>query len=331
MSVVEEPKIEDAQVHIRGSVHNLGELAPRGFLQVATVGTVPPLPGNESGRRELAAWLAGRDNPLTARVIVNRVWHWLFGAGLVRTTDNFGTTGETPVASRAARRPGGPLHRGRLVDQDAGAADRAVAHLPARRRRRSPGARGRPREPAALADEPPPARRRVHPRHDPGGQRPAQARDGRPELPRRPRRGLRLTSTPSTRRSVYCPVFRNALPELFEVFDFADPSMVVGRRNVSTVAPQALFLMNHPFVLEQSRHAARRLLAETEPGDDDRRIERAYRLALGRPPSERERRIALEFLAGPRMPATAPRPVPRRPGRCCSRRCSRSIDFRYVD
>ena len=57
---------------------------------------------------------------------------------------------------------------------------------------------------------------------------------------------------------MYLPVFRNALPELFEVFDFADPSIVVGRRNVSTVAPQALFLMNNPFVLEQAQAAAKR-------------------------------------------------------------------------
>src|SRR5262249_25036229 len=83
-----------------------------------------------------------------------------------------------------------------------------------------------------------------------------------------------------TRRGVYSPVCRNALPEIFEVFDFADPSVTTGRRNVSTLAPQALFLMNHPFVLEESRQAARRLLAEPGP-DDAGRINRAYRLALG--------------------------------------------------
>ncbi len=83
-------------MHVRGSVHNLGEDVPRGFLQIATDGEAPPIPGDESGRRELAAWLASPENPLTARVIVNRTWHWLFGAGIVRTTDNFGTTGEVP-------------------------------------------------------------------------------------------------------------------------------------------------------------------------------------------------------------------------------------------
>src|SRR5262249_29595678 len=95
ISVLEEREIEDAHVHIRGSVHNLGEQTPRGFLQVATRRQAAP-PSSASGRRELGDWLASPDNPLTARVLVNRAWHWLFGAGLVRTTDNFGTTGERP-------------------------------------------------------------------------------------------------------------------------------------------------------------------------------------------------------------------------------------------
>ena len=84
--------------HPSGIVHNKGETVSRGFLQV----TLPPganalrLAKNDSGRRELAAWVASADNPLTARVYVNRVWHHLMGAGLVRTVDNFGATGETP-------------------------------------------------------------------------------------------------------------------------------------------------------------------------------------------------------------------------------------------
>src|SRR5262249_39566207 len=89
-------EISDAPIHIRGSVHRLGEVAPRGFLRVASTGSAPPMPTNESGRRQLADWLTDRRNPLTARVFVNRAWHWLFGAGLVRTPDNFGTTGELP-------------------------------------------------------------------------------------------------------------------------------------------------------------------------------------------------------------------------------------------
>ncbi len=124
------------------------------------------------------------------------------------------------------------------------------------------------------------------------------------------------------RRSVYLPVFRNALPEIFEVFDFADPSMVTGRRNVSTVAPQALLLMNHPFVIEQSRASARRLLADPDL-DDAARLTRLYRLALGRPPTERERTIGLAFVASGAESAGA---CVRKRGRCWFRRCSdRSI------
>ena len=108
-----------------------------------------------------------------------------------------------------------------------------------------------------------------------------------------------------TRRSVYLPVFRNALPEIFEAFDFADASVVVGVRNTSTVAPQALFLMNHPFVREQAAAAARRLLEETKTGAraDEAGIARAYQATLGRTPTPEElcrsqQTSALEFGSG---------------------------------
>jgi hypothetical protein len=99
------------------------------------------------------------------------------------------------------------------------------------------------------------------------------------------------------RRSVYVPVLRNALPEMFEVFDFADPSMVVGTRHVSTVAPQALFLLNHPFVMEEARHAAERLLHTSDP-DPVARVRRLYLLTVGRPPTDAEFELATRFLAG---------------------------------
>jgi hypothetical protein len=98
-----------------------------------------------------------------------------------------------------------------------------------------------------------------------------------------------------TRRSVYSPVLRNSLPELFEAFDFADPSLVVGKRSDSTVAPQALFMMNHPWVMEQSQSAARKLLGE-KLADDRTRVARAYRLVLGRAPTDGEVALALKFL-----------------------------------
>jgi hypothetical protein len=96
-------------------------------------------------------------------------------------------------------------------------------------------------------------------------------------------------------RSVYVPAFRNALPDIFEAFDYPDPSMVTGRRNASTVAPQALFLMNSPFVIEQSAATARRLLKEPL-ADDAARVDRLYRTTLGRLPTDKERRIALDYV-----------------------------------
>ena len=95
-SAVEKPKPMDLKIHIRGSIDNLGVVAPRGVLQVANYGPAITMPTSSSGRLELANWIVDPANPLTSRVMANRVWHWLIGSGLVRTVDNFGTTGESP-------------------------------------------------------------------------------------------------------------------------------------------------------------------------------------------------------------------------------------------
>src|SRR5262245_8261828 len=126
-----------------------------------------------------------------------------------------------------------------------------------------------------------------------GGKRPPER--GGPTYPASLAADYGFKATDS-RRSVYLPVFRNALPEALEAFDFADPSLVTGVRNTSTVAPQALLLLNHPFPAEQAKHAAARLLAEGQPDDADR-ITRAYRLTVGREPTAGERAVAAKFLA----------------------------------
>src|SRR5262249_27769283 len=116
-----------------------------------------------------------------------------------------------------------------------------------------------------------------------------------------------LTTDAFTRRSVYLPILRTELPQALEVFDFADPDVSTGKRDATTVPTQALFLMNSRFVLEQSRHAAKRLLAL--PGDDAARLTDLYRRALGRAPTEQETRAALAFLADMRERARK-RPKP---------------------
>ena len=302
LAVEELAAIVETRVNIRGSVHNLGGSVPRGFLRVATVGESAAMPTTESGRRELVDWLANAKNPLTARVFVNRVWHWLFGAGIVRTPDNFGTTGELPTHSELL-----DYLAIRFVD-DGWSIKRLVRRIALSRAYRLSTAddlRSRAVDPENRL-----LWRANRQRLDAECLRDAMlavAGELRFEM-RGPTFPAGLAAdygyvANDRRRTVYLPVFRNALPEILEVFDFADPSMVTGRRNVSTVSPQALLLLNHPFVIEQSRASARRMLADADL-DDAARLTRIYRLALGRLPTERERTIGLTFLAsGPEWPA----------------------------
>ena len=291
MGVTEEAKIEDAKVHIRGSVHTQTEVAPRGFLQVATVGPMPKLPATQSGRKELADWIASESNPLTARVFVNRAWHWLFGAGLVRTVDNFGTTGETPSHPELLD------HLAATFTADGWSVKKLVRRIMLSETYKQSAAGDVKADPDnrlfGRAN-----RRRLDAEciRDAvlivGGQLDPTA--GGPAFPDSLAADYGYKADPP-RRSVYLPQFRNALPEMLEAFDAADPSTVTGKRNTSTVAPQALFFLNHPFPREQAKHAAARLLGE-KLKDDDARLARAYRMTLGREPTAGERAAAVKFL-----------------------------------
>ncbi|NBV23180.1 MAG: DUF1553 domain-containing protein [Proteobacteria bacterium] len=318
---VKEDNAGDTQVHIRGSVQNLGAKVPRGFLQVASYGPAPVIPEKESGRRELGEWLTSRENPLTARVFVNRAWTWLFGTGLVRSPDNFGATGDVPTHPElldhlAVRFMAEGWSVKKLVRELVLSRAYQQASVAADVRRLQPPQTSDPRPQtqasqslltsAATGQEIDPENKLFW--HANRRKLDAEAiRDtvlqvsgqldlaqGGPVLKPGTSADYGYKHTDS-RRSVYSPVLRNSLPELFEAFDFADPSLVVGKRSDSTVAPQALFMMNHPWVMEQSQSAAKKLLAE--PLADDRaRIARAYRLVLGRLPTDGEVTIALKFL-----------------------------------
>jgi hypothetical protein len=296
MAVLEESAIADSPVFRRGDVHSPGEVVARGFLAVATYGPRPVLPPDASGRRELAQWLASPENPLTARVMVNRAWHWLFGAGLVRTVDNFGTTGEAPshpelldwLALRFVR--------------DDWSVKRLVRRLVLSRTYglTSSGAD----DPSTMTADP---ANRLHGRSD------------RRRLDAECMRDAMLVAAdeldlsmggPTIRaaaetdygyehdqrsRSVYLPVLRNSLPEVLELFDFANPSVCTGRRSVSTVAPQALLMMNHPWVLDCARRAASALMRDSA-ANDDARILLAFLRTYGRPPTPRERNLSLDYV-----------------------------------
>jgi hypothetical protein len=296
ISLVEQRRGVDVPIHIRGSVHTLGEVVPRGFLQVASYGDAPLLPAKESGRRELADWLADRDNPLTARVMANRVWHWLLGAGLVRTVDNFGTTGEAPSHPQ-------------LLDElalqfidDGWSVKRLVRRIVTSRTYRAESVAA---ESQLRAD--PENRLLAHVnrrRLDAECLRDAMlSASGRLRLDAAgPTYPVKLSADYGYRhrgfeRSVYVPVFRNAVGDMLAAFDAANTSLVTGRRDSSTVAPQALLMLNHPFVHDNATAAAERLLSESAALTNAQRIERAYRLALGRKPTADEAAVLLRFVA----------------------------------
>ncbi|HEY1170126.1 MAG TPA: DUF1553 domain-containing protein [Verrucomicrobiae bacterium] len=294
MSVEEEKEPGDTFVHIRGSVHTLGEKVPRGFMQVAMHGPAPVIPEKQSGRLEFGEWLSSNNNPLTARVYVNRAWHWLFGEGLVRSVDNFGTTGDVPTHPELLD------HLAVKFMEEGWSTKKLVRELMLSRAYQmssvaSEAAKQADPENKLLSHA---NRRRLEAEQirdtiiSLSGQLNLEAKGG-PTMKPNTNADYNYKHE-ETRRSIYMPVLRNSLPDIFEVFDFADPSVVVGKRNTSTVAPQALYLMNHPFVVEQAQLAAKKLL--TEGGDDRAKIERAYRSALGRSPTSGEREVALKFV-----------------------------------
>ena len=300
MTVADDPLPEDARIHIRGSTRNLGAPAPRGFLQVALKGPVPAIPANQSGRLQLAQWIAGRSNPLTSRVLVNRVWHWLFGTGLVRTTDNFGSTGELPshpelldylavkfmedgwdlkqlvkamVSSRTYRQSSG----GQVPnDPD----NRLLSHMN-RKRLDAECLRDAMLAAAGTLDT-------TFGGMNVGG---ATKVDSNDQKIQNLEYGFAFDDT---RRSVYTAAFRNVRHPLFEVFDFADINQPIGQRTTSTVATQALFLMNNPQVIEQARAAADAVLRDER--DSNAGIDLAYQRSLSRLPNKKERQIALDYL-----------------------------------
>ena len=285
----------DIRVHRRGSVHTLGDVVPRGFLAAAGAAS-PSISVGESGRREFTEWLASPANPLTARVMVNRVWHWLFGAGLVRTPDNFGTTGDRPSHPE-------------LLDflavrfmEEGWSVKKLVREIVLSRAYQLSSSE----ESVECATDVPENRllwRAYRRRAEADVLRDAilqvsgqlQLDGGGPSIKSGTTADYGYTYTDKT-RSVYVPVFRNALLDFFDTFDFPNPSMVTGRRDSSTVAPQALYLMNHPFIMEQAQSAARRFLALSAP-DNSVRLDRAYRIALGRFPTSDEREVALKYLS----------------------------------
>jgi cytochrome c553 len=298
---VAERKPQSLRVHVRGNHLTLGDEVPRRFPRVLAGDNQPPISDHASGRLELARWLTRGDHPLTSRVMVNRIWQGHFGEGLVRSSDNFGRLGERPdnqpLLDWLARRfvESGwsikAMHRLILLssayrmsttyDERAAAADPENRLLWRMNRRRLEAEEVRD---AILATT-------GQLDQEMGGTLLAN------------KNHTYVTSTASTnnvnyenqRRSIYLPVVRSAVYDVFSAFDFADPSTMNGRRPSTTVPPQALFMMNSPLMLRQTRAMAERLLGSNAL-DDAGRVNLAYQLVYSRLPGDSETSRVLQFV-----------------------------------
>jgi len=312
----------DIAVLRRGELSQPGEVVERGIPEVFDQ---PIEVGEGSGRLGLAGWVASEGNPLTARVWVNRIWLHLFGSGIVRTPDNFGSGGQRPdhpelldwlaaefmdsgwstkslirelVLSHAYRldsQHSAPNHR---VDPDVV----TLWRMPDRRLE-AEAIRDAILQAAGTLDR----------------ERPEGSRVGMVEGVLRREQLAELLTSEQPVRSIYLPNLRGATIDALGVFDAPDAATVEGDRDETSVATQALFMMNNEEVLRASDAMATRLLAFD--GTERERISHAYRLALGRAPSSSEAQAVSRFLD--QYEGLTPEPAPRRPNRRRGRAAAR--------
>ena len=292
----------DEPIHLRGEQDKLGEVVPRGFPTLVKVSATKRIPPAASGRAELAEWLLAEDNVLVQRVIVNRVWHHVFGQGLVRSTDNFGLTGDAPshpeLLDFLARRFR-EVHRGSFKSfirelllshafrQDSAVRGDMMAVEPQNRLLWRANVRRRDAE--ALID----SIRQV-----------AGTLDLRPSEFNVPK--FKVGNTGSTanidipgdvlqRRALYWPVFRKDVPigmDILGIFDFPAATAPRGSRGITRVPSQSLALLNAPMVLD----AANALAASLPESDDASRVGELYLRVLARRPTAEECTKAIAFL-----------------------------------
>jgi hypothetical protein len=298
MGVVE-GKARDIAVLDRGELDKPGAVAPRGMPQVLRTETAPKI-GKGSGRKELADWIASKDNPLTARVWANRVWLHFFGRGIVTTPDNFGASGQKPDHPElldwlATELVANGWSTKKLV--------RTIVLSHAYRLASTDDPRYSKIDPEAITLWRMPERRlEAEAIRDAmlfaAGTLQKEAPVGSPVgvLEGATQRADLLDEAMRERpvRSVYLPIVRDHLPDALEVFDAPDPAFVTGDREETNVATQALYLMNDANVLKTADAFAARLLAHD--GNDDERIAYGFELAFGRKPNGSESSAVREFL-----------------------------------
>jgi len=310
-AVIDSDMPADCRINIRGNAHQLGPETPRSGVAILGAGAKLDIQDFTSGRLELAEWIANAKNPLTARVAVNRIWHHLFGAGLVPTIDNFGTRGTAPshpelldylaaefagdgwsvkklirrvVLSRTYRQSGEPNATAGEKDPE----NRLLWKM-SRRRLEAETIRDSMLAVSGLLDST--AGGPTLPLDIPGN-----VNLGKPEFLIE---DVKLDPKTRNRRSVYLPALRKSqMPELdiLNLFNFPDTNQITGARQSTTVPTQALFLMNAPFVQEQAEALA--ALALAGPLSDAERVRYLVRRVYAREASAEEVDRLLTFTAG---------------------------------
>ena len=305
MGVLEAEKSVDASLLERGDINKPGKKVPRAFPQSLQLDEQPTIPENQSGRLELAHWLTNPKHTLTSRVIVNRIWNHMFGAGIVSTVDNFGSTGKPPSHPElldalavqfmqnnwSIKRLVREMALSRTYRQSSSSRDNAFNLDPDNRllwrvsKRRLEAECIRDSMLAASGDL--------------DLARPDGSLVGR-VIGDKPISliGLNKQLPPDLdgclNRSVYLPVIRDRLPDALDLFDFAEPSLVTGHRETTNVPIQALYLMNSSFAQDRARGLAMRLTREE--GTEEQRIQKAFLLCFNRQPEQAEIKRSLEFL-----------------------------------
>ena len=303
----------DMPMYIRGNPYALGAVVPRGTIQVASWEKFPEIPAGQSGRLQLADWLADRRNPLTARVAVNRIWQKLFGEGIVRSVDYFGTRGEMPshpdlldhLATRFMRNGWSQkqLIRALVLSRtyrlgsvnDAAAMkvdpDNRLLWRMSRQRLDAESLRDRL---LSVSGELQPSQggpALVLEHVENCGELVQQGVNPPNYAHRKPRAGEEVV------RTIYLPVMRTNTAtndRLRSFFDFVDPAQISGQRNQTVVPTQALFVMNNDLFRRRAKTLADRLVSESPQVGD--RLEQLWLRVVNRPITDEERAAATAFL-----------------------------------
>lgn len=295
-----EGRTRDCPIRIDGDFYKQGPVPARGDFNIAGLGGLRGISPTASGRLQLAEWMVSPDNPLTARVMANRIWLHLFGRGLVPSVDNFGVSGEAPTHPELLDHLAASLQQtwsikslirqivlSRTYRQD------STSQLAAQRL--DPGnalywrMNVKRLEMEAVRDAMLQAAGRLSFQRPVGIQVAGTGGKGRWGATRS------LLTIDAPYRTVYLPVLRALMPEMYQTFDFPNPTQIKGQREVTTVAPQALFLMNSDFAARSSQDMAIRLL-ENPALSDTEGVRSIYLQLLGRPAVDEEVQESMRFL-----------------------------------